>query len=96
MFGLNISMEIQTHKDFPRLREQIAKWKQRYSMFRKDIREIDSAIETHIQNYSRHQVSYKQTHKDYYIGQAQKEIDEINRILGLVEKLEIMAMLSKR
>lgn len=96
MFGLNISMEIQTHEDFPKLREQIAKWKSRYTMFRKDVREVESAIETHIQNYSKHQVSYKQTHKDYYIEQAQKEIDEINRILGVVEKLEIMAMLSKR
>ena len=89
-------MEIQSHEDFPKLREQVSKWKHRYTMFRKDIKEIDSAIETHIQNYSRHQVSYKQTHKNYYVEQAQKEIDEINRILGVVEKLEIMAMLSKR
>lgn len=96
MFGLNISMEIQTHEDFPALREQVSKWKHRYTMFRKDVKEIESAIETHIQNYSRHQVSYKQTHKNYYVEQAQKEIDEINRILGVVEKLEIMAMLSKR
>ena len=65
-------------------------------MFRKDVQEIETAVETHIQNYSRHQVSYKQTHKNYYIEQAQQELDEINRIITLVEKLEVMAMLSKR
>lgn len=96
MFGLNIYMEIQSHLDFPKLREQISKWKYRYTMFRKDVQEIESAIENHVQNYSRHQVSYKQSHKNYYIEQAQKEIDEINRIITLVEKLEVMAMLSKR
>lgn len=89
-------MEIQSHLDFPVLREQISKWKHRYTMFRKDVQQIETAVETHIQNYSKHQVSYKQTHKDYYIEQAQKEIDEINRIITLVEKLEVMAMLSKR
>ena len=96
MFGLNISMQIQSHLDFPKLREHLSKWKYRYTMFRKDVQEIESAIEKHIQNYSKHQVSYKQTHKNYYVEQAQKEIDEINRIIGLVEKLEVMAMLSKR
>ena len=96
MFGLNIYMEILSHLDFPVLREQISKWKSRYTMFRKDVQEIETAVETHIQNYSRHQVSYKQTHKNYYIEQAQQELDEINRIITLVEKLEVMAMLSKR
>lgn len=89
-------MEIRSHLDFPVLREQISKWKSRYTMFRKDVQEIETAVETHIQNYSRHQVSYKQTHKNYYIEQAQQELDEINRIITLVEKLEVMAMLSKR
>ena len=40
-------------------------------------------------------VLYRQTKNRSYIEKAQREIDAINRILETVEKLELMAMLSR-
>jgi hypothetical protein len=64
-------------------------------MFRHDVNQIERIIEIHIQNHSIALVFYRQTHKKNYLEDAQKEIDSINRVVLLVEKLELMAMLSQ-
>ena len=69
---------------------------ERHSMFRKDVSRIETAIENHITNYSKSLVKYRQTKSNVHIENAQVEIDEINRILKTVEKIELMAMLSRR
>jgi hypothetical protein len=38
---------------------------------------------------------HRQTHSKSYIEKAQQEIDAINRVLATVEKIELMAMLSR-
>jgi hypothetical protein len=40
-------------------------------------------------------VLHRQTHNRSYLEKAQKEIDAINQVLSTVEKLELIAMLSK-
>ena len=95
MFDLNIAVIVETEKDFIKVREQLTAWKKRFSMFRHDVDNIERSIETHIQNHSIALVFYRQTRKKKFLEDAQKEIDEINRILALVEKMELMSLLSR-
>ena len=95
MFDLNICMQIESEKDFPELRKQFIVWKKRFPMFTHDVKQIENIIEKHIQNYSIALVHYRQRHSTSYLEIAQKEIDEINRVLSTVGKLELMAMLSQ-
>jgi hypothetical protein len=88
-------MQVESEKDFKELRNQFAAWRRRFPMFRHDVNQIESIIETHIQNHSIALVFYRQTHKKKFLEDAQQEIDAINRILSTVGKLEIMALLSQ-
>ena len=88
-------MQIETDKDFLELRKQFNVWRKRFPMFIHDVQRIEKIIDDHIQEHSRIMVSYRQTKNKSYIDKAQREIDAINRILKTVEKLELMAMLSK-
>ena len=87
-------MQIASEKDFPELRNQFTLWRRRFPMFAHDVKQIERVIEQHITNYSKHLVEYRRTHQKKYLEHAQVEIDEINRVLQLVSKLELMAMLS--
>jgi hypothetical protein len=88
-------MQIESDRDFPELRNQFAVWRRRFPMFRHDVNQIESIIETHIQNHSIALVFYRQTHKKKFLEDAQQEIEAINRILSTVSKLEIMALLTQ-
>lgn len=88
-------MLVETEKDFPQLRQQFSVWRKRHSMFVHDVKHIEHIIENHIQQHSKILVQYRQTKKRSYLEQAQKEIDEINRLISTVEKIELMAMLSR-
>ncbi len=88
-------MQIESEEDFPELRKQFTVWKKRFPMFIHDVRQIEHIIEKHIQNYSIALVHYRQRHSTSYLQIAQKEIDEINRVLSTVGKLELMAMLAR-
>ena len=96
MFGLNIFvMQIKSEQDFSNLRQQIAVWRKRFPMFRHDVNQIENIVEIHIQNHSIALVFYRQTKKKKYLEDAEKEIDSINRVISIVEKLEMMALLSQ-
>ena len=88
-------MQIESEKDFTELRQQFQTWRKRFPMFKHDVQNIEHSIEKHITNYSIHLVDYRRTHQKRYLENAQSEINEINRILQLVGKLELMAMLSQ-
>lgn len=88
-------MQIESDKDFSKLREQFSIWRKRFPMFTHDVDQIESIIEHHIQNYSIALVYYRQSRKNNFIEKAQQEIDEINRVLLTVEKIELMAMLAR-
>jgi hypothetical protein len=88
-------MQIENEKDFANLRQQFQIWKKRFPMFVHDVRQIEQIVEHHIKNHSIALVNYRQTHSKSYIEKAQIEIDEINRVLLLVSKMELMAMLSQ-
>ena len=96
MFDLNIGMEVKTDKDFVELRKEFNVWRKRFPMFKHDVKRIESIIETHIQNHSIALVNYRQTHNKTFLERAQKEIDEINRVVELAEKTQLMALLSQR
>ena len=95
MFDLNIFMEVQSEKDFPELRQQLNSWRKRFPMFTHDVSQIEKIIEQHIKLHSIALVQYRQTHSKRYLEQAQQELDEINRVLSMVGKLELMALLSQ-
>jgi hypothetical protein len=95
LFDLNICVEITSEQDFFELRKQILVWRKRFPMFRHDVNQIENIIETHIQNHSIALVFYRQTHKKKYLEDAEQEIAAINRVLIMVSKLELMAMLSQ-
>jgi hypothetical protein len=88
-------MQITSEKDFTDLRQYIDKYHQRFPMFRHDIVKIENIIEDHIKQYSIAMVYYRQSHSKHYLEQAEKQIEEINRILSTVGKLELMALLSQ-
>ena len=89
-------MQIETEKDFDKLRLQIKSWRKKFPMFKHNVNEVENIIENHIQNYSICMVNYRQTRSKYYLEDAQKEVDAINRVVATVEKMELMALLSQR
>ncbi len=88
-------MKVESDKDFAELRNQFNVWRKRFPMFKHDVNQIEHIIENHIQKYSIALVHYRQSKNKSHLEKAQKEIDEINRVLETVGKLELMAMLSR-
>ena len=88
-------MQIESDKDFQQLRNQFNSWRSRFPMFAHDVRQIEKIIDSHIQQHSKIMVLYRQTHNKSYLEKAQLEIDAINQVIVTVEKLELMAMLSR-
>ena len=88
-------MQINSEDDFPMLRQQFAVWRKRFPMFTHDVHNIERVIENFIERYSNHLVLYRQTKRKSHLEAAQKEIENINQALSIVEKLELMAMLSR-
>ena len=88
-------MEIDFNQDFSDLRKQFNSWRKRFPMFTHDVSKIENIVEQHIQNFSVAGINYRQTHSKSYLEKAQHELDEINRVVAMVEKIELMAMLSR-
>ena len=88
-------MKIESDRDFEQLRSQFAGWRKRFPMFTHDVKLIEKIIDDHIQEHSKIMVLHRQTHSRNYLEKAQQEIDAINKIIDTVEKLELMAMLSR-
>ena len=88
-------MQITSESDFKQLREQFSAWRKRFPMFTHDVQRIEKIIDEHIQTHSKIMVQHRQTKNRSYLEKAQFEIDAINKILNTVEKLELMAILSK-
>jgi len=88
-------MQIESEKDFIQLRNQFLVWRKRFPMFAHDVQQIEKIIDSHIQQHSKIMVMHRQTHNRSYLERAQLEIDSINRTLATVEKLELIAMLSR-
>jgi hypothetical protein len=88
-------MKIESEKDFDELRKQFSVWRRRFPMFTHDVKNIEHMINMHIQSHSKLMVLHRQTHNRSYLEKAQLEIDAINRIILTVEKIELMAMLSR-
>ena len=95
MFDLNTRMKIESDKDFEQLRSQYSLWRKRFPMFTHDVQRIEKMINEHIQEHSKIMVLHRQTHSRSYLEKAQLEVDAINKIIDTVEKLELMAMLSR-
>ncbi len=89
-------MQVESDKDFPELRKRINDWRRRFPMFSHDVNQIEHIIEQRIQNFAIAGVHYRQTKSKKYLELAQQELDEINRVISTVEKLELMALLSQR
>ena len=88
-------MKIESDRDFEQLRAQFTGWRKRFPMFTHDVQRIEKIIDEHIQEHSKIMVLYRQTHSRNYLEKAQLEVDAINKIIDTVEKLELMAMLSR-
>ena len=88
-------MKVESDKDFKELRKQFNVWRKRFPMFKHDVNRIERIVENHIQQHSIALMYHRQTHQRRYLEQAQQELDEINRVILTVEKIELMAMLSR-
>ena len=88
-------MQIESEKDFSKLRIQFIEWRKRFPMFTHDVTSIERIVEEHIKRHSQILIQYRQTHKKCYLEQAQREITAINQVIATVEKIELMAMLSQ-
>lgn len=88
-------MKIESDNDFKQLQQQFADWRKRFPMFAHDVKRIERMVNERIQEHSKHLVNYRQTHSKSHLEKAQKEIDAINQVLSTVEKIELMAMLSR-
>jgi len=88
-------MQIESEQDFTELRKQFLVWRKRFPMFTHDVYQIEKIIDSHIQQHSKIMVLYRQTHSRSYLERAQLEIAAINQVIATVEKLELMAMLSR-
>jgi len=88
-------MQIENQNDFNKLRDHFFIWRKRFPMFAHDVRRIQNACEYHISEYGKLLVLYRQSRNKSYLEKAQKQIDSINKIINTVEKLELMAILSK-
>ena len=88
-------MKIESDKDFEQLRAQFAGWRKRFPMFTHDVQRIEKMIDEHIQTHSKIMVLHRQTKNRSHLEKARLEIDAINKIIDTVEKLELMAMLSR-
>jgi hypothetical protein len=88
-------MQIESEEDFTELRNQFLVWRKRFPMFSHDVRQIEKIIDSHIQQHSKIMVMYRQTHSKNHLEKAQLEIDAINQVIATVEKLELIAMLSR-
>ena len=88
-------MEVKSEQDFKELRKQFSAWRRRFPMFIHDVNKIEDVVEKHIQNYSKALVLHRQTHSATYLEQAQHSINEINRVVKLIEKIELMSMLAR-
>ena len=88
-------MKIESDKDFEQLRTQFIGWRKRFPMFTHDVQRIEKIINEHIQEHSKIMVLHRQTRSRSYLEKAQLEVDAINTIIDTVEKLELMAMLSR-
>ena len=95
MFDLNTRMKVESDQDFKQLREQFTARRHRFPMFTHDVQHIEKIINQHITAHSKIMVMYRQTKNRSYLERAQKEIDAINQVLGTVEKLELMSLLSR-
>jgi hypothetical protein len=88
-------VKIESDKDFEQLRAQYSAWRRRFPMFTHDVQRIEKIIDEHIQAHSKIMVLHRQTKNRSYLEKAQLEINAINKIIDTVEKMELMAMLSR-
>jgi len=89
-------LEVKTWEDFQKLREQFSTWRRRHPMFSHDVKAIEKSIEVHMKAHMDHIIKYKQSRKKQNLVNAQHELDQINKILNTVSKVELMAILSQR
>lgn len=88
-------LEISSHEDFDKLRDQFQKWKRRFPMFIHDVRKIEDAVEKHMKKYMDYRIRHRQTKNEVHIHSAQEQIDRINELMKAVSKVELMALLSR-
>jgi len=64
-------------------------------MFINDIRKLESNIEQLKKEYSFYMIKYKQNKSDQYLRQAEQKIQEINEVVLLIDKIELLSILSR-
>jgi len=64
-------------------------------MFIHDIRKLENNIDQLKKEYSFYIIKYKQNKSETYLLQAEQKIAEINQVILLIDKIELLAILSK-
>ena len=89
-------MELESDKDFPKLRQLISTWRRNFPMFKHDVTKLEHTIEDYIQQYSIALVHYRQTKQRRYIERAEQSLRDIETVINNAEKAMLMSLLSRR
>ena len=89
-------MIVKDEDDFPRLKKHIRKYRQKYPMFSKDVERLQKTIDSHITEYSKLMVQYRNTKSGSFLAKADEEIKKINNIISTIEKIELLKHLSNQ
>ena len=89
-------MIVKHEDDFPRLRAHIKKYRRRFPMFSADIRRIETNIESSIKTYSEYMIKYRRTKSELFYHDALQQLESINELILLIDKIELMTILSRR
>jgi hypothetical protein len=88
-------MKVETENDFSKLRKHIQLYRKKFPMFAHDVSNFENMIEHHIKEYSQLLVLHRQTRKICYLEQAQCQLNSINSTIDIIEKIELLAYLSR-
>ncbi len=62
--------KIKTYEDFPKLREQLKKWRKRFPMFAHDVKAFDAMLEKHMKEHMEYFIKYKQTSRERGVSEG--------------------------
>jgi hypothetical protein len=89
-------MELESDKDFPKLRQLMYTWRKNFPMFKHDVNKLEHTIESYIQEYSIALVHYRQTKQKRYVERAEQALRDIETVVNNAEKAMLMSLLSRR
>lgn len=87
-------MKLKVNEDLQPVYDLIFRVQRSFPQYNKNIRQITHTVDQHIGRYNNHLWEYSRKQHPVYLERAQQELDEIAAVLTLVERMELLALLS--